>query len=72
MQSDWMYELGRYLEKVRRLERDMESVQEDVQEIKTLIQRGMLLGVLWGGAVLLMLSNEKAAEIVLALLSRGG
>lgn len=69
LHHDWLIELGRYLERVRRLETDVDEIREDVGEIRTLMQRIALLAILWGSALVIMLSNDRAAEIILRLIA---
>jgi hypothetical protein len=67
-----MVELGRYLERMRRLERDVDAIRDDVSEIRHMIHRIALLALLWGGALILMLGNERAAEVLIRLLALRG
>lgn len=68
----WIWELVRTIERERMLEQKVDEIRDDVDSLKAMVQRGLLLAILWGGAVLLMLSNDKAADIIIAVLKRGG
>lgn len=64
MDLDWAVELGRHLERMRRVESDVESLKRDVGDIHHSVRRVALLLALWGGALLLTLSSERGPEII--------
>ena len=70
--QQWWVEFGRALQKIQHTADGLEEVRHDLVEIKALLRRGALLAALWGGVLILALSNDKAAEIIVKLLAARG
>lgn len=47
---------------------ELKEVRKDVTDLKKIIQRAMLLVTLWGSALGLALTNERAASILVSIL----
>lgn len=67
MQSQFLIELGRWIERQRATEKRVDELHSDIKDIQATLKRFSLLALLWGSGLALSLSNKEAAEAIVTL-----